>query len=384
MALHDPARDDAQFNRTWQWPTGFPGWFLAVNSQVIGPRIMLTAALFFWLALFMALLMRLQLAGPNNTLVGPQVYNQLFTMHGSTMMYLFLVPFLEGLGVYLLPLLIGARDLAFPRLSALGFWAYLLGGLLLFATFALGAAPDVGWFAYTPLSGPRYSGLGTDMWLLGLSLIEVAGIGAAVELVVTALKMRAPGMSLNRMPIFAWALLITGVMIVFAFTPLLTATLMLELDRTVGTRFFDPDHGGSTLLWQHLFWFFGHPEVYIMFIPAAGIVSMVAPVFARRPLAGYTLVVVALVVTGFVSFGLWAHHMFTTGLPELSLAFFTAASLIIAVAAGTQVFAWIATLWGTRPALRVPLLYVLGFLALFVIGGMTGVMVAVVPPSLTS
>jgi cytochrome c oxidase subunit I+III len=371
--------DLTPFERTWHWPTGFFGFFAAVNNQIIGMRIMVTAAVFFWAAVLMALVMRLQLIRPDNDMIGPQLYNQLFTMHGSTMMYLVIVPFIEGLALYMLPMVLGSRDVAFPRLSALGFWAYLMGGLMLFSSFFLGGAPDVGWFAYTPLSGPQYSGLGTDLWLLGLTLAEVAGLAAAAEITVTALKLRAPGMSLNRMPILGWAFLVTGAMILFAFTPLFVASLLLELDRTVGTAFFDPARGGSSLLWQHLFWFFGHPEVYIMFLPAAGVVSMVTPVFAKRPLAGYTLVVVAIVATGFVSFGLWVHHMFTTGLPELSLYFFTAASLMIALAAGTQVFAWIATLWGSRPAMRLPLLYVLGFLGLFVIGGMTGVMVALVP-----
>jgi cytochrome c oxidase subunit I+III len=376
MAIpHEPT----PFELTWRSPGGFFGYFAAVNNQVIGLRIMVTAGAFFWAAVAMALVMRVQLIRPDHGWLSPGLYNQLFTMHGSTMMYLVIVPFLEGLALYMLPMVVGSRDVAFPRLSALGFWAYLLGGLMLFSSFFLGGAPDMGWFAYTPLSGPRYTGLGTDLWLLGLTLAEVAGLAAGAEIVVTTLKLRAPGMSLNRMPVFGWAFLVTGTMIVFAFTPLFVASLLLELDRTVGTAFFDPARGGSSLLWQHLFWFFGHPEVYIMFLPAAGIVSMVTPVFARRPIAGYTLVTMAIVATGFVSFGLWAHHMFTTGLPELSLYFFTAASLMIALAAGTQVFAWIATLWGTKPAIRLPLLYVLGFFGLFVIGGMTGVMVAIVP-----
>ena len=366
-------------DRTWSASPGLKGEIAAVNNQRIGVRYMITASAFFVVGGLLALLMRLQLAVSENDLVGPDVFNELFTMHGSTMMYLFAVPFLEGLALYLLPMLIGSRDVAFPRLTAFSYWTYLSGGLVFYAAFVVGAVPDAGWFSYTPLSGPRFSDMSIDFWLLGLSMVEVAGLTAGAELVVTALKLRTPGMSLNRMPILAWAILIMGVMIVFAFTTLLMATLMLELDRTLGTAFFDPERGGSSLLWQHLFWFFGHPEVYIIFIPATGIVSMVVPVFARRPLAVYSLVAVALVVTGFVSFGLWAHHMFTTGLPELSLSFFSAASFMIALATGTQIFAWIATLWGRRPAFEPPILFVLGFLFIFVLGGITGVMVAAAP-----
>jgi cytochrome c oxidase subunit I+III len=326
----------------------------------------------------MALLMRIQLATSDNDFMGPELFNQLFTMHGSTMMYLFAIPFLEGLALYLLPLLIGSRDVAYPRLTAFGYWTYLFGGLLLLSTFAFGIAPDAGWFAYTPLSGPKYSGVSLDFWLLALALVEIAGITAGIEIVVTILKFRAPGMTIRRMPLLVWAFLVAGIMILFAFSVLLTATLLLELDRGIGTRFFDDLAGGRALLWQHLFWFFGHPEVYIIFIPATGIVSMVVPVFAQKRIAGYILIAVAILFTAFVSFGLWVHHMFTTGIPELSLSFFTAASLLIALASGTQVFAWIATLWGTRPRFDPPLLFVLGFLFVFVIGGITGVMLAVV------
>jgi cytochrome c oxidase subunit I+III len=368
-----------RFTNTWESPPGFGGWFAVVNNQPLGKRFMLTAFIFFTLGGILALLLRVQLAVSENDFLGPQVYNQLFTMHGSTMMYLFAVPFLEGLALYFLPLMIGSRDVAFPRLTAFSYWTFLFGGIIFFASFIFGTVPDAGWFSYTPLSTARYSGMAQDFWLLGLSMVEVAGITAGVEIVVSILKFRAPGMSLNRMPLFVWAMLVTGLMIIFAFTTLLMATILLELDRALSTRFFDPEHGGNSLLWQHLFWFFGHPEVYIMFIPATGVISMVVAAFARRPMAAYLLVAVAIVVTGFLSFGLWVHHMFTTGLPELSMAFFTAASLMIATASGAQVFAWIATLWGTRPELKAPLLFALGFLFLFVLGGLTGVMVAVVP-----
>jgi cytochrome c oxidase subunit I+III len=368
-----------QFERTWAQPRGFWGALSVVNNQPIGVRFMVTSLVFFAIGGIMALLMRIQLAVPENTFLDPQLFNELFTMHGSTMMFLFAVPFLEGLALYLIPLMIGSRDVAFPRLTAFSYWAFLFGGIIFYVSFLFGAAPDGGWFAYTPLTGPRFAGIELDFWLLGLAMVEVAGIGAGIEIVVTILKFRAPGMALNRMPLFAWAMLATGFMIIVAFTVLLTATILLELDRAVGTQFFVPEHGGSSLLWQHLFWFFGHPDVYIMFIPATGVVSMVVPVFARRPIAAYVLIVVAIVIMAFLSFGLWVHHMYATGLPTLPMNFFAAASLMIAIASGIQVFAWIATMWRRPLVYRAPMLYVLGFLFIFVIGGLTGVMIAIVP-----
>ncbi len=369
---------EAQFLETWRNPTGFPGWFSEVNNQPLGKRFMVTSFAFFLVGGAMALLMRLQLVSSENNFLGPEVFNQLFTMHGSTMMFLFAVPFLEGLALYLTPLMIGSRDVAYPRLTAFGYWTYLFGGLVFFASFLVGAVPAAGWFAYVPLSGRPFAGLEMDFWLLGLALVEIGGLVAGVEIVATILKLRAPGMTLARMPLFIWAILAAGLMIIFAFTTLLMATLLLEMDRAVGTQFFNPESGGNILLWQHLFWFFGHPEVYIIFLPATGIVSMVVAAFARR-IVGYTLIAMAIIVTAFVSFGLWVHHMYTTGLPELSMHFFAAASLMVAVASGTQFFAWIATLWGSAPAFKVPLMYVLGFLVVFLLGGLTGVMVAVVP-----
>ena len=370
---------EQQLHQTWAPATGFPGVLSEVNNRILGMRFMITAFIFFLLGGLLALLMRIQLAVSHNDFLGPQTYNELFTMHGSTMMFLFAVPFLEGLAMFLLPMMIGARDLAFPRLSAYGYWVYLFGGVLFYTSFLFGAVPDVGWFGYTPLSTSRFTGMSTDFWLLGLSLVEVAGLAAAVEIVVTILKFRAPGMTLGRLPLLVLTLLVIGVMILVAFTVLLTATVLLELDRTLNTSFFDVNRGGNNLLWQHLFWFFGHPEVYIMFLPATGIISMVIPVFARRPVVGYVLIAVAILVIGFVSFGLWVHHMFAAGLPTVSMTFFAAASLMIALASGVQVFAWIATLWGSNPQFKTPLLFSLGFLFLFVLGGLTGVMVAIVP-----
>ncbi|MBW3623190.1 MAG: cbb3-type cytochrome c oxidase subunit I [Armatimonadetes bacterium] len=375
----DYAGDLEEFNKTWAGPKGFFKWFATIDNGPIGFGFMFFSVVFFLLAGLMALLMRVQLAVSENTFLSPEVYNQLFTMHGSTMMYLFIVPFLEGLIMILLPPMLGTRDMAFPNTSSFGMWTFLSGGLMFYMSFALGDVPTIGWFAYPPLSGPEYTGLGTSFWLLGLGMAEIAGILSGLEIVVSCLKIRAPGMSLARMPLFAWTILVTGVMIVAAFTTLLTATMMLELDHEIGTQFFDPNHGGKPLLWQHLFWFFGHPEVYIMFIPATGFISSIVPVFAKRPLVAHTYVIIAIVLMGFLSFGLWVHHMFATGIPWLSMSFFTAASLMIAIASGIQVFAWIATLWGTRPAMKTPMLWVMGFLFIFVLGGLTGVMVAIVP-----
>ena len=368
------------FEDVWHDPDGALGALATIQNIPISHRYMTAAFLFFLAGGVMALVMRLQLALPNGTVLDARTYNQLFTMHGTTMMFLFVIPFLEALAAYVLPLMLGTRELPFPRMTALSFWTYLFGGLFLYTSFVVGVAPDGGWFAYLPLTGPRYSpGLGIDFWDIGLSVAEIAAMGAAAELIVGVLRMRAPGMSLARLPVFAWAMLVTGVMIIFAFTPLIVGTAMLELDRKHLTRFFDPDAGGKPLLWQHIFWIFGHPEVYIMFVPAVGIVSQVVQTFTRRPLVAYTLVVLAIVATAFISFGLWVHHMFATGLAPLALAFFTAATMMIAIPNGIQVFAWIATISAGRPRWHPALLFVIGFIVIFVLGGLTGVMLAAVP-----
>jgi cytochrome c oxidase subunit I+III len=375
-----PAERARAFEEIWHDPGGPIGTLATIQNIPISRRYLLAAFAFFLAGGAMALVLRLQLALPNGAVLDARTYNQLFTMHGTTMMFLFVIPFLEALAAYVLPLMLGARELPFPRMTALSFWTYLFGGLFLYASFLFGLAPDAGWFAYAPLSGPRYSpGLGLDFWDIGLSVAEIAAMGAAAELIVGVLRMRAPGMSLARLPVFAWAMLVTGVMIVFAFTPLIVGTAMLELDRKHLTRFFDPAAGGKPLLWQHIFWVFGHPEVYIMFVPAIGIVSQVVQTFTRRPLVGYSLVILALVATAFISFGLWVHHMFATGLAPLALAFFTAATMVIAIPNGIQVFAWIATIGTGRPRWHPALLFVAGFLVIFVLGGLTGVMLAAVP-----
>lgn len=367
-------------DRTWQSPPGFLGWFLHVNHRSIGKRFIVTAFLFLILGGIEALVMRLQLSRPGNNLLSPDLYNQFFTMHGTTMMFFFAVPVMEGFAIYLTPLMVGARDMAFPRLNAFGYYVYLIAGIALYVSFFLGMAPDAGWFAYVPLSNKEFSpGIRMDVWATMITFIELSALVAAVELIATILKMRAPGMSLHRMPLFVWSILVISFMIVFAMPPVMVASLMLAFDRTANTHFFDVVAGGDPVLWQHLFWFFGHPEVYIIFLPAMGMLSSLVITFSRRRVFGYTPLVLALVATGFVGFGLWVHHMYAAGLPHLGSSFFTAASMIIAIPSGTQIFCWIATLWGSRPAFRPPLMFALGFFGIFVLGGLTGVMIASVP-----
>jgi cytochrome c oxidase subunit I+III len=377
--LPRPAHELPDLERAWQPPRG---WRIvsAVNNSYVGLFYIGIAMLFFVLAGLLALLMRAQLAVPEHTLLDARTYNQVFTMHGTVMMFLFAVPMVEAIAVYLLPAMLGARDLPFPRLSAYAFWAYAVGGLAFFCTLFFGAAPDGGWFMYPPLTGMEYSpGVGADFWLLGIGFIEISAIAGAVELIVGILFTRAPGMSLARMPVYAWSMLVVALMIVFAFPAVIAGTALLELERAFDWPFFTPARGGDPLLWQHLFWFFGHPEVYIIFLPAAGLVSMLVPVVARSPLAGHRLVVAALVAVGGLSFALWVHHMFTAGLGGWSLVLVSAASLAVALPSGVQVLAWIATLARGRLQWSTTALFLVGFLFIFVLGGLTGVMVAVLP-----
>lgn len=369
-----------RLERTWADPVGFFGALRALQNDTLGGRMIGLAFFMFLLGGINILLVRIQLMRPENDFLSPERYNQFFTMHGSTMMFLFAVPLLEGLAILVLPFMLGNREMPFPRLGVFSFWTFLFGGLLFYSSMFFNAMPDVGWFAYPPLSSQQYSpGLPTEFWLLGLSVAEVAAIAAGVEILIAVLRLRAPGMSISRMPIYAWAMLVTAFMLLFAFTPLIVATMLLELDRKLGMHFYDPLAGGSPVLWQHLFWIFGHPEVYIQFVPAAGIMSMIIPVFSRKAISGYTLVAMSMVATGFISFGLWAHHMFTVGLPQVSLTFFSAASTVIAIPSGIQVFSWISTIAAGKPVFKTPFLFALGFLFLFTLGGITGVMVASVP-----
>lgn len=371
---------EAQLAETWREPGGLWGWLTTVDHKRIARRYLVTAFIFFILAGLAAVAMRLQLSRPENNLVSPDRYNELFTMHGATMMFIFAVPILEAVEIYLTPLMVGARSLAFPRLIAFSYWVYLAGALTLWIGFILNVGPDVGWFAYTPLSGPEYSpGKRTDIWAQMITFTEIAALAVSVNLTVTILKMRAPGMTLSRMPLFTWTTLVTSVMTIFALPAVMLATSLLISDRLMGTHFYNPAEGGDHVLYQHLFWFFGHPEVYIIFLPGIGFVSMITSTFARRPVVGYTAIVLSLIAVGFLSFGLWVHHMFATGLPHLGDSFYTAASMAIALPTGLQIFCWIATIWAGKPVFRTPLLWVIGFIVTFVLGGLTGVMVASVP-----
>ena len=382
-AIPDAAADERlrrELEATWYVPRGIIGFFSVVDHRTVGKRYIVTAFVFFILAGILAALMRIQLAVPNNHFLGPDLYNQVFTVHGTAMMFLFAVPVMEAMGVYLVPLMVGARNIAFPRLNNFSYWVYLFGGVMLFAALLTNSGPDAGWFSYVPLAGPDFTpGKRSDFWAQLITFTEVSGLAIAVELVTTIFKCRAPGMSLNRIPLFVWSMLVTSFMIIFAMPSVVLSSSFLLLDRLVGTHFYNPAEGGDALLWQHLFWFFGHPEVYIIFIPALGMVSSIITTFTQRPIFGYTALVLSVVATGFIGFGVWVHHMFATGLPQLGLTYYTAASMIISIPTGVQIFCWIAQLWRGRPRFHAPLLFVIGFFLIFIIGGLSGVTLASVP-----
>jgi cytochrome c oxidase subunit 1/cytochrome c oxidase subunit I+III len=324
--------------------------------------------------------MRAQLTQPNETLLSPEAYAQLFTMHGATMIFLYSFPILSGISIYLWPLLFGARDMALPRLNAYSYWVYLLSGIFLYCSFPIAQAPDNGWFSYVPYSGVAFNpGINMDVYALGMVLLGVSTTVGATNFVVTLFRMRAPGMSLNRMPILVWGTLTASVANLFAVPAVSLAFFLLWLDRNFGTHFFNSTTGGQPLLWQHLFWMFGHPWVYAIVLPAMALVSDGLPTFCRRPLVGYTAVALSTVATMVLGFGVWAHHMFATGLPMLSLSFFSAASMIIVIPSAVAVFAWVATIWTGRPVFTTAFLYFAGFVLLFVIGGVSGFMTAAVP-----
>ncbi len=373
----DKEEELQQLQRTWASPKGL-SYLSEVNNSAIGIWYICTAFGFMIFGGILGLIIRAQLAVPEATLVSSDTYSQVFTLHGTVMMFLFAVPIFEAVAILILPSMLGARDLPFPRLSAFGFWCFLIGGVFVCGSIFFGIAPDSGWFMYPPLSTEQ-SGLGADIWLLGLSFIEVASIAAAVELIVGVLKCRAPGMHLNLTPLYGWYVLVVGGMILFAFPPLIAGDLLFELERLMDWPFFDVSRGGDPLLWQHLFWIFGHPEVYIIFLPAIALLAMIIPTFSGRPIVGYSWIVLSALGTGFLSFGLWVHHMFTTGLPSISLGFFSAASEAVAIPTGIQLFAFIGTVMLGRVQKSVPMLWCLGALATFLVGGLTGVMVAVAP-----
>jgi len=369
-----------ELERTWYVPRGVIGWFCVVDHRTIGKRYIATAFGFFIFAGILAALMRIQLAVPDNHFLGPDLYDQIFTTHGTMMMFLFAVPVMEAMGIYLVPLMVGARNIAFPRLNAFSYYLYLFGGLMLTATMLLNTAPDAGWFSYVPLAGPDFTpGKRSDFWAQLITFTEVSALAVSVELVATIFKCRAPGMTLNRIPLFVWSMLVTAFMVIFSMPAIVTSSTFLLLDRLVGTHFYNPAEGGDALLWQHLFWFFGHPEVYIIFVPALGIVSSIITTFTQRPVFGYTALATSVVATGFLAFAVWVHHMFATGLPQLGLSYFTAASMVISIPTGVQIFCWIASLWRGRPRYHAPLLFVLGFFVVFIVGGLSGVTLASLP-----
>ncbi len=361
-------------------PTGALRWFTTVDHKDIGILYLATSFAFMLLGGLEALLIRIQLAVPRNTFLQPGAYDAVFTMHGTTMIFLVIMPILLGFANYIVPLQIGARDMAFPRLNAFSYWLLLFGGLILYFSFLGGTPPDTGWFNYAPLSEPPFSlDPSVNYWALGLLVTSIGTIATGVNLLVTVVTMRAPGMGWFRMPVFTWMSLITAWLILAAIPSLTAAQAMLLIDRYLGAHFFDVRYGGDAVLWQHLFWYFGHPEVYIMALPAFGIISEVIPVFARKPLFGYGVVVASGIAIAFLSVTVWAHHMFTVGLGDVADAFFGLSSMTIAVPTGVKVFSWLATLWGGRIHLNVAMLYALAFVLQFTIGGLTGVHFATVP-----
>jgi cytochrome c oxidase subunit I+III len=369
-----------RLEKTWETPRGWRGALSSVDHKTIGLRYLVTSLVFLVIGGIEALLMRTQLAVSGERVLSAGTYNQLFSMHGVTMIFLYAAPVLSGFSNYLWPLMLGSRDMAYPRLNALSYWVYLVAGIFLYTSLPLGMMPNAGWFDYVPYANRTYNpGLNIDFYVLTVLLLAVSTTVGSINFITTLFKTRAPGMSLNRLPIIVWGTLTASVSNVVALPALSAAAVMLFLDRRVGTRFFDASAGGHPLLWQHLFWMFGHPWVYIVVLPAMGIVSDALPTFCRRPLVGYTFVALATVTTAILGFGVWLHHMFATGIPPLALAFFGAASILITIPSAVAVFSWLATLWLGRPWYPAAMKFMLGFIALFVIGGVSGVMTAAVP-----
>ena len=369
-----------RLDAVWGEHPGLASFIGTVDHKRIGFRYFYTGMVFLLFGGIEALLIRMQLAGPRLELLDPETFNQLFSMHGITMMFLFAMPVLSGFGNYFVPLMVGARDMAFPRLNAFGYWVFLAGGIFMYSAFLTGDAPNDGWFNYLPLADKTFTpGLNIDYYALGLIFLGISTTGGAINFIVTIIKLRAPGMTLNRIPIFVWGELAMAFQIIFALPMLTLACVMLVLQRKFGFHFYDVDGGGDPILWQHLFWIFGHPEVYIVVLPAFGIVSAIIPTHVRTRMIGYTYIVLAELGTALIGFGVWVHHMFATGLPQMTMAFISAASFMVAIPSGVQVFAWLATLVKGKAVLRTPMLYILGFIATFVIGGVTGVMFSAIP-----
>ncbi|PYT01624.1 MAG: cytochrome c oxidase subunit I [Acidobacteria bacterium] len=382
LSTENLERERVELEASWRQPGGIIGWLSNTDHKTVALRNIVSAFIFFAFAGILAIFMRLQLARPDGQVLGPDLYNQFFTTHGSSMMFLFAVPVMEAMGLYLVPLMVGTRSVPFPRLNAYGYFVYLIGGILLYVGLILNIGPDAGWFAYVPLSGPEYgTGKRVDLWSQMVSLTEIAALVGAAQIIVCVFKQRAPGMSLNRIPLYVWSMLVTAFMIVFAMPAVMLSSSLLSMDRltSVSTHFFNAAEGGDPILWQHLFWFFGHPEVYIIFIPATGFVSAIITTFSRRKTFGYIALVLTMISTAFIGFGVWVHHMFATPLPQLGQSIFTASSMLIVIPNSVQIFCWISTLWLGRLNLKTPLIFVLGFFGIFVLGGLTGVMLASVP-----
>ena len=355
--------------------TGLWSWLTTVDHKRIGVLYGASAFFFFLLGGFEALLLRWQLGAPERTFLSPETYNQLFTMHGTTMIFLGVMPLSAMFFNYLIPLHIGARDVAFPRLNAFSYWVFILGGLFLNFSFLINAAPNAGWFGYANLTSSQYSpGLNVDFWVIGLQILGIASLAAAVNFFVTIVNLRAPGMTLMRMPMFVWMSFITQALLLLAFPVITVALILLMADRVFDASFFSPGGGGDPTLWQHLFWIFGHPEVYILILPAFGIVSEILPVFSRKPLFGYAAMVFSGAFIAFLGFGVWSHHMFSTGMGPIADSVFAITTMLIAVPTGVKIFNWIGTVWGGSLQMRTPMYFALGFIALFIIGGLSGVM----------
>jgi len=356
-------------------PKGLWSWITTTDHKRIGILYGVSAFVFFLIGGIEALLMRLQLAQADSTLISAETYNQLFTMHGTTMVFLAIMPLSASFFNFIIPLQIGARDVAFPRLNAFSYWLFLLGGLFLNSSFLFGVAPDGGWFGYANLTSSEYSpGMNIDFWALGLQILGIASLAAGFNFIATIINMRAPGMKMMRMPIFTWMSFVTQFIIVTAFPVITVALVFLTFDRVFGTTFYSVAAGGDLLLWQHLFWLFGHPEVYILILPTMGMVSEVLPVFARKPLFGYPVVVYSGVLIAVIGWGVWSHHMFAVGMGTLADSYFAAVTMLIAIPTGVKIFNWIATLWGGQIRFTTAMLFAIGFIAMFIVGGLSGVM----------
>ena len=364
-------------------PTGYAGiwgWITTVDHKRIGVLYGVTAFIMLLIAGSEAGIMRAQLAQPDSTLVGAETFNRLFTMHATAMVFMVIMPLSASFFNFVVPLAIGARDVAFPRLNAFSYWVFLFGTLLMHASFLVNQVPNAGWFSYANLTGTSYSpNAGLDFWALGLLILGISSVAAALNFLVTIVNMRCPGMTMMRMPVFIWMTLITSILLVLAFPVITVGLVELVMDRNFGTHFFDTAGGGDPILWQHLFWVFGHPEVYILILPPMGVVSEILPTFSRKPLFGYPVVVFSGIVIGFMSWAVWSHHMFTTGMGPTALTVFTITTMLIAVPTGVKIFNWIGTLWGGSVDLKTPMLFALGFISLFIIGGLSGVSHAVAP-----